>query len=93
MFASGVCGDTTAVWSDMVSFEEAAETVTRFWLRRQRLGSATIINATLTNVLKFVGAWMTDGGASSESARVRTGNCVSRRDGCGASELGVFLRV
>lgn len=53
----------------------------RFCPSCQRLCGATAINATLTNVLKFVGAWMTDCGASSESARERTGSTVSNLEG------------
>jgi hypothetical protein len=43
--------------------------------------------ATRTNVLKLAGAWMTDCGASSESARNRTGSDVFRREGWGCTRL------
>jgi hypothetical protein len=32
MFASGVCGDTTAVLSEAVSFDEGTDTLERFCL-------------------------------------------------------------
>jgi hypothetical protein len=51
----------------VVALVDASAVLTRFWVRRQPYG-ATIIDTTLTNCLKVSGAWMTDGGASSESA-------------------------
>lgn len=84
MFASGVWGDTTAVLSDADSIDGGTETHTRFWQPHQRLLRGTAINPIRTNVLKCSGAWMTDCGASSESARVRGGNTVSSFEGYGA---------
>jgi hypothetical protein len=82
MLASGVDGETTTVCSDVFALEDAPDMLVRPCFRRQRLGSATILDATHTNCLKCVGAWMTDWGASSESARVRTGTAVLSLLGC-----------
>jgi hypothetical protein len=74
-------GETTAVLSEVVALEEAAETLSRFCMRSQRLGSATIVKGSGTNCWKFAGACMTEGGASSESDRLRAGSVVSSLKG------------
>jgi hypothetical protein len=84
MLASGVDGDATAVCSDVFALEDAPVMLVRPCFRRQRLGSATMLDATRTNCLKCAGAWITLCGASSESARVRTGTAVLSRLGCDA---------
>ena len=67
MLASGVDGDSTAVLLEAFAVVDASDVLTRFWLQGQSCG-ATIIDTSLTNCLKLSGAWMTEGGASSESA-------------------------
>jgi hypothetical protein len=78
-----------AVLSDMFALDDAPDALMRSWFRNQRLGSATMLDTKRTNCLKCAGAWMTDCGASSESARVRAGTAVFNRLGCRAlGELG-----
>lgn len=81
MLASGVEGDTTAVLSEALALEEAADTLSRFCMRSQRLGSGTTVCASRTNCLKSAGTCMTEGGASSESDRFRAGSEVSSLKG------------
>ena len=85
MLASGVDGDATAVCSDVCALEDAPAMLVRPCFRRQRLGSATMLDATRTNCLKCAGAWITLCGASSESERTRSGTAVLSRLGFGAS--------
>lgn len=56
MFASGVDGEATAVFSDVFALVDAPDTLVRSWFRHQRLGSATMLDATRTNCLKCAGA-------------------------------------
>jgi hypothetical protein len=70
-----------AVLSDTFALDDAPDALIRSWSRNQRLGSATMLDTKRTNCLKCAGAWITDCGASSESARVRTGTAVFKRLG------------
>jgi hypothetical protein len=68
ILASGVDGDTTAVFSDVFALDDPPD-VMRFWFWLPYQPCSTIMaEMSLTNCLKLSGAWMTDGGASSESA-------------------------
>lgn len=59
MFASGVDGDTTAVFSDVLALEEAADALPRFCARSQRAGSATVDQRSAYKLLE-VGRYMYD---------------------------------
>jgi hypothetical protein len=65
----------------LFALEEVADTLPRFCIKSQRLGSATLTNRFRTNCLKSAGTCMTEGGASSESDRLRAGSEVSSLKG------------
>lgn len=58
----------------------------------QRLGSATLVRVCRTNCLKSAGTCMTDGGASSESDRLRAGSEVSSLKGWVAVRVSLICR-